>query len=401
MESLKWYISGAILIAVFVAIGLHFNLFISPANFLRSTANIKTIHMPSYNSSKYYSRGVVSYGLAGDLASAVISRNASNLTAYQVTTNGIFGCVDIHSIAAYTPNSPLYVSEYGAGLQLNINLIINTTNGLSYVYWLQNAMLFNTSDDQYQIMDSIYNLSFGYLSNISKNTLFGKGNNAIIYVSGNGAGQFVKLSSLSSPNYIYTQNEVIRPFSNATEKNGKFFYLNFTAPWYNYTLPFTYCPIIMINSTVNSTGTYPVANFGYSINGNSIFYDNVTFAIPSTNAYLLVTPYKNMLHITALYDAEFVFGGEGNNQSAAFTEMNATGMWLFYQASNGTFVPFPSLYSSGADTSEAATNLQVTQGSNYASVGIGTPNLFSNMTLHSSEYNSTEYANVASWIEGK
>ncbi len=342
-----------------------------------------------------YSEGVVSYGLTNSLG--ILSSSGKrmpyyNMSTYQVVTNAIFGCVNISSIQVYTPDSPPNASIYGAGLQLNVNLVINSTNGHSYTYWLQNTIAFNTSSRKYTIADSIYNMSSPYNPEISQRTLSGNGDMKKQEIYKNGKFSYMNITDATYPLYEYDMNGTIYDkFTNNTHV-VVVVYMYFK----NYTLPMTYCPVIHINNS----GNYPVVNFGYEMNDYKNFYDNVTFLIPDTSSYLFVTPYKYTPSNNTYYDAEFVFGGGSYGQNATFTNLNATDMWLFYY-SNGTFVPFPSLYSSGWDTGEHAINLQVSQGSNYASVTAGAESLFSNMTLPSSKYNSTEYSNVASWIEGK
>lgn len=392
------YIIAAVIIIVLVAFLIVNVLSLLISRFYNSTS--KTSFGPNQfvGYHKYYPQGVVSYGLYNSLW-IPLSNGAQiasyNLSGYQVTTNAIFGCVKISSLSAYTyvPFNMIatsYLSKSGASLQLNVNLVVDPTDGKPYIYLLQNAMMFNTSGKKYQAGDNILNVSTNH-STIKESA-----------ISGNGAPRSEEVYSNGSMYYAALPNNLIyNPYTYDQNERGYIYLINSTTAtsvlnltFKNYTLPFTYCPIIKIYSS----GTYPVVKFGYSMNGYSTFFDNVTLLVPAKKYYLLVTPYKLLPTSNLFYDAEFVFAGEGENENSTFNSLNATGMWLFYYANN-TFVPFPSLDSSGWDTGEGATNLQVSQGSNYASVTVGTENLFSNMTLPSSEYNSTEYLGVASWIE--
>ena len=403
MEKRYLYVLVIALIAIFIFLLLSFDL---------QPSKNEIIYDPySFPSPfKYFSMGVASYGLSGSINDinatygnntfAAVNAAPANVTAYQVATKGIFGCVKINSIAVNTINSPPGINQYGASLQLNVNLVINASNGNSYTYWLQNTIQFNTAAHEYDILDSIRNLSAGNSPIVSQLTVTGNGDKNTIKGYKSGSIYNVHIYNATYNAYVYQLNgEEYVNLTNSTDMKNIRLEVNITS--YNYTLPFTYCPVIKIDSF----DADPVVKFGYEMDNYSTFYDNVTFHIPSKNSYLLVTPYKtitqyNSSSYIALYDAEFVFGGIADNQVATFTSLNATGMWLFYQ-SNNTFVPFPSLYSSGVDTAERAANLKITQNGGYAAITIGTPNLFSNMTLQSPEYNSREYANVASWIENK
>ena len=399
----SYYIAG-VAIALFIALLLSIRFSYNFQGISHTPAHLHVFDPYAYLSNyKYYPVGVVSYGFYNSLWATLPNGTRAlsyNITSYQVTTNAIFGCVNISSLSAYTdiPATAVhdqYLSKSGAGLQLNVNLVVNSTSGESYVYWLQNAILFNTSGKKYLLVDSVNNVS-SVNSTLTLGMISGNGAQRVQEIRQNGSIYNVTIpnnSSYYSSPFSYTYYQGQTSYLTVTQ-NTLTRIINLT--FRNYTLPFTYCPIIK----VSHSGSYPVVNFGYVMNGYRTFYDNVTLLMPAKEYYFLITPYKIPSRGTLFYDAEFVFGGEGAGENSTFTSLNATGMWLFYYL-NGTFAPFPSLYSSGWDTGEHAIGLNVSQGSNYASVAVGTTSLLSNMTLHSSEYNSTEYANVASWIEGK
>ena len=393
-----YYIAG-VAITLFITLLLIAYFFYNFQGILNNQDKVAIFDPYAYLSNGYYSVGVASYGLYNSLwitRPDGIRALYYNISSYQITTNAIFGCVNISSLSAYTninvsSSKYLYLSKSGASLQLNVNLVVNTTHGESYIYWLQNAILFNTSGKKYLIVDSVYNAT-SENSTLTLSMISGKGAQRVQEMRQNGIVYNITLPNiLFYPSYTYYQGQT----SYLTVKHNMLTpIINVT--FRNYTLPFTYCPVIK----VSHSGSYPVVNFGYIMNGYHTFYDNVTLLVPAKEYYLLITPYKIPPTGSTFYDAEFVFGGEGDDESATFTSLNATGMWLFYRLNN-TFVPFPSLYSSGWDTGEEAIGLHVSQGSNYASVTAGTSDLFYNMTLPSSEYNSTEYESVASWIEGR
>jgi len=79
--------------------------------------------------------------------------------------------------------------------------------------------------------------------------------------------------------------------------------------------------------------------------------------------------------IGTYYDAELVFGGEGNAEATNFTQMNATLGLYYFNSSSSQITPFPSYYSFGGDTGESADNLEVAYlGNGTAQIAVGTPN---------------------------
>lgn len=398
MGALKWYIAGAVIIAILVVSGFRFHLF-NTAYFNKSENRV-IVQDPFLiaNQHKDYPMGVVAYGLFNTLGH--FSPNGApepsyNFSIYQISTNSIFGCAKISSIeamGAVPTDSPPYVSENGASLNLDAIMVINGTNGSSYDYSLINGILFNTSSRNFIIGDEVYNIP---LSNNNSPILPAIIGNGTFSYYNESPENFNNPMNVAYNNYSYFLNQ---KYSKYNSTSGKAI-LNLA--FSKYSLPIVFCPVIK----VIRSGSYPTVQFGYYLNmGNATyggFYDNVKFLIPSSNFTLLVTPYKLVRpNYTNFYDAEFVFGGEVSGQKTEFINLNASGMWMFY-SSNGTFVPFPSLYSTGLNLNASTTDLEVSQGNNYALVTVGTPDLFYNMTLPSSEYNSTEYANVAAWIENK
>ena len=352
----------------------------------QTAANNSTIINPAWayhyyltnqtNPRHVYPEGVVSYGLSGQLFNSspdgVVFSNS--LVPYQITTNAIFGCVNITSMAMNYSNVTGAPTSFGPGLILDVNLVVNSTNNESYTYSLHDGFMFNTSDKVYAVFDDIANYSGHGASVISSNT-----------ISGNGFTSYENGPAPHSSIYGYINGE-IRISSTNVETS-----------WERYSLPITMCPIIK----TYEQGTHPVVQFGYSINGNAGFYDNVTFSAPAKTSYMLITPYKIAPSGTDLYDAEFVFAGdEIGNQNVTFNSLNATGMWMFYD-SNGTFLPFPNLYTTGWNVRQGATNAKVVPSGGYAEVKVGTPNLFSNITYQDTGRMPNYYADVSAWIEAQ
>ena len=331
---------------IIVILSLLLALSVAGTTFASNSIHIEDPYLYAQENFSYTSMGVSSYGLYGNLGYYGTFGNpvvSSKLVTYQVITNAIYGCVNITSISAHDLNTRQNIRNGTVSLQLNINIVINATNGKRYTYFLQNVIGFNTTDRTYKVEDSIINVS-STKDELSPSTIHGLGE---------------VLTGVRTPYYFHV------PLKNVN-----------SPLWHNYTLPIgMICPIIEVNNTFG----YPIAKFGFLLPNITLMYDNASFNITSKSAYLFVSPY-NGTPGNSLYSAEFVFAGGGNNQKAEFESLNAHGMWIFYYA-NGTFVPFVSVYTFGTDSTEGVTNLEVNPSSNYASVAVGTPNLFENILL--------------------
>ncbi len=113
---------------------------------------------------------------------------------------------------------------------------------------------------------------------------------------------------------------------------------------------------------------------------NGTIFDRITILDPNIeSAFFYVsgnesTPVGAASLYGEYYDTEFVFGGGGNGASTDFEDLNST-LGLYYSALGRKLVSFPSYYSFGADTAEAADNLHVLYlGNGVAKVYPGTPN---------------------------
>jgi thermopsin len=104
------------------------------------------------------------------------------------------------------------------------------------------------------------------------------------------------------------------------------------------------------------------------------WFDNATIHDSGVqDAYFLVSGNETTPN-GYFYDAELVFGGEGYGESTFFSQMNAS-LGLFYAGqSNENFIVFPSYFSFGGDTGEAADNLRATSsGNGFSQVSVGIP----------------------------
>ncbi len=268
--------------------------------------------------------GIASYGL---------SNMSGDSGPYQIATNEIVGFAKINKISAYNGTPSQNYSEYGASLQLNTVMKVNALSGRNYTYWLQNVITFNTSNHTYNLVDNVWNMS-NVTANLSNQTVFGRGN------------------VTNSTYYAYGPNETV-----------------------NYTLPVYFIPIIKVELFRG----LPIVRMGYAAYGAYQFYDNLTFNISASSAYMLVTPYYNTPVINNqsansvnFYDSELVFGGGNDGELATFSNTNAT-LWMGYLA-NGTLHPFPAVGIFGSDTAEQAEDLASYGKNGNATVAIGEPN---------------------------
>lgn len=273
------------------------------------------------NTSRYHPIGVASYGLYNI---------SGRLVPYQIKTDEIYGTAGITAISAYNASPPVNVSAYGASLQLNVAMNVESGTG-NRTYWLQNVVEFNTSSGKYSFVDAIWNYSRVY-TNVSSGTFTGKGS----------------VLKANQTFYAYSYPEFVRQ-------------MFITA------YPLAIAPVIKVNYSYG----IPVVHFGYMSAGRPFFYDDVMVHIPSNDAYLLVTPYYQA-PTGNYYNAELVFCGASSSEVSTFRSLNAT-VWIYYD-DNGRIRQFPSAYAFGEDTGEKATNLQTSQGSTFALVTLGTPN---------------------------
>lgn len=269
--------------------------------------------------------------------------SAGYVVPYEVVTSGVLGQATINAIGAYNGSS---ADPYGASLQLNVMLQVNTTSG-QYSYWLQDIADFTTNKNEMLINDNVWNASAQASSMISSITA--------------GRGEVT----------LWQQ--------------GDQYYYGYSTATTSYSLPLQLLLPISFSSSHNSI----TLTFGYQVNGGPrVTYDTVTITEPSSviNASILVSGYR-MTPSGNYYDAELVFGGEENGEATTFTSMNSE-LMLFYRMPNGTFVSPYAAYEFGSDTAESAYNLQTVLQNGNAFVTIGSPD-FSSYIYWGAELNYT------------
>jgi len=299
-----------------------------------------------------YSYGPVASPLASGIASFGISNSSGTVSSYEVRTSQIVGTAKISSFQVDTANASQYgVNTSGASLQLNAMLVVNDAGSLSQkVYWVQNVPDFVTAASKVSFGDEIWNNTdnTGFLSNQTI-TSTNVQNGGFVYQSGTG-GQS------GGPNlYAFVMNNA------------------------SYVLPFDF-GLLAKAAVLPKTGVlvqlgYRLLSNGTTVSSSTNWFDNVTIVDPSAQTAYFDVSGNSTTPTGHYYDAELVFAGEGNLESAYFTQLNAT-LGLFYQnATSGALSSFPTYYGFGGDTGEAASNLVVTYTNGLAHLSPGdTPN---------------------------
>jgi thermopsin len=269
--------------------------------------------------------GIADYG---------ILNSSGTLTAYTEQATAVTGTAVINSMQSTISNPPQGSSPYGAGLQLNVVMQVNTTSA-SYDYWLQNTVTFYTNNDTFYYVSNVWNYS-STTASMDSNYTSGLGS-----VSQSGNQSF----------YGYSTNEA------------------------GYTLPLSLVLPINISysgDAVHASFSYQQAMGGAPLSGTPSGYDLVTITEPSAvqSAVILITgnayaPSNNY------FDSELDFGGDANGANATYTAMNAV-LNMSYLLTNGKPALPRSLYEFGSDTAEAATDLQTSYTNGQFVVTLGT-----------------------------
>lgn len=285
------------------------------------------------------SSGLASFGLYNVSGSAV---------PYAIKTPTIIGSANVSSIQAYNASAPsVNDTVSGATLQLNAVLVAEGANNSQQVYWAQNTPDFVTNATQVSYNDNLWNNTdlAGYLSNQT-------------VTSPNGPSVFPTGSNQTQSQYFY-----------AYGTNN-----------YTYALPFDFNLLLNESVTINRSVTIYV---GVQVlqNGSApspapvSWFDNITVSIPGVQKAYFYIDGNDSTPVGSYYDAELVYGGEGNLEATNFTSMSSTLGLYYVNGTSSQITPFPSFYSFGGDTGESADNLHVTYlGNGTARVGIGTPN---------------------------
>jgi thermopsin len=320
-------------------VGVYWLVFYAYGN----TANV-SYNFQAYPVDPYFSvplpppepTGVASFGLYN---------SSGKVMPYQVETPEVVGLANITALRAFNATAGVDQSNVsGATLQLNSVLVVNEAGGYQQSYWVQNTPDFVTSASQLAYGDNVWNFSVsGYLDN--KTITSPDGGTTSTFANGGTTG------------YYYSVED-----NNAT-----------------YALPITLV-LLMNESVVHGQGVVvglgaQVLNSTEGASSPVDWFDTVTIHDPTAQSAYYFVSGNQTAPDGLFYDTELVFAGENNGEATNFTQMNAS-LGVFYDnTTSGTLQSFPSLYTFGGDTAEAADNLQVSYtGGGFAQVTTGTPN---------------------------
>jgi len=267
--------------------------------FNNATESDVTIHY--YVFARPVATGIADYG---------IMVKGNTVQPYVEKARAVMGVVKINELYAFNSTPPAGVDEYGASIQLNVVLQVNTVTG-SQQLWLQNVIDIYTNNYTAYIVDNVWNDT----SNIS----------VLHNVTGNGK---IRVSP-SGMYYGYATN---------------YFKLSPSSTIY-----------LIIDTSYTPQG--PIVHFGYAKgSGQVVWYDNVTAHIPGTlSAYILVDGF-NFTEGLRPYDAELVVAGFARGEATYFNRANVE-LAMFYQLPNGQWAPPKHLLPFGVHTAEAADDL--------------------------------------------
>jgi thermopsin len=274
--------------------------------------------------------GIAAYG---------ITNSSGTIGTYEIATDSIVGFADVSQITAVDngTNSAL------ASLQENTVLQVNNTDGSSFTYWPQNVLAFDTATPSVTYRDNVLNVT-GDNAQLTNQSVIGTG--TVGGIINGGVPQTYYGNYNSNYTYTYTLPQAWVLYTNETVEQGQGVLIQMGVRALDGPTPNTITWFDKI--TVEDPN---VASADFIVNGR---------------AY---TPAGADQPIGTYYDAELVFGGGAGGMAAHF-QLNAN-LALFYW--DGTLKPFPSLYTFGDDTAEAAYNIAVASGNGVAVATSGTP----------------------------
>ena len=289
--------------------------------------------------------GIGAYGLYN---------NSGSIIPYVINTSEVVGQASISALSTATVWNDSALPGYSflkcspcADLQMNVNVLVETTRGNQTLYVQDVASFRDTSiQETGGIIGQIWNETRPN-ANISADS------------SGNGALGTIIISSHAVTCYCFGRLGTVE---------GR------------YSLPLDVALTIQVRVPRNYSGieiTLLSTPFGGFQQPNPPTVDEAYLPISGvTSAYIEVTPYAAMpfppFPFAANYDAELVWTAYCCEQTATFLKMNSN-LSLSYLNSEGQIVSFPSFYAFG-DRTEMATNLVVVPTQNGFHVTIGENN---------------------------
>jgi len=326
--------SSAVTHSLKVSSGLYYLVFFTYGFSANVSYNIQTFPISPYFAyplTPPEPTGVAAFGL---------NNVSGTVTPYTIKSTDVLGVADIASMQAFNASASFYNDTLsGATLQLNSILVVNEQGGNQQIYWTQNTPDFVTSASMVSWADNIWNGSVsGYLDN----------------------------STITSTDggYAYPANPG--------------YYYSYQSSNSSYAFPFL---LALIMSETIAPGLGVQVQFGAQVMGNGSeqaqavdWFDNATIHDPSVQSAYFEVSGNATVPDGLFYESEFVFGGEGNGESTGFTALSAA-LGLYYgNSTTGVQTAYPTAYSFGGNTGEAADNLQVAySGNGISTLSLGAP----------------------------
>lgn len=237
-----------------------------------------------------------------------------NGSGYAYTTSTFLGIARFHNFSTYT--AAFGTSQ--SGLQLNVVLYFSD-GGATYAYWIQDVVFLDTSNDNVQFLDNIWNFSAGSGGGLYSTT-----------VTGNGS---CGCSSTNPGIYIAVAGS--QPGNNV-----------------NLTNPFT----VELRAVAEVVGGVPRVYFDYLDGHGWQTFDTATFGFASGVSAAAFRVDGTQYVLGSLYDdAELVLGGPGGGSSSA---VRAGGVDLTLEYDNGhNLEAVPNTYNFGSDTAETVSHV--------------------------------------------
>ena len=235
--------------------------------------------------------------------------------AYTYNTSSFRG--DVHVDSLKTQNS---TGDPKLSIQLNVVLKFTSKSGGQYIYWVQDAAVFNTQDNGIYFLDNVWNMS-SYPPYMKSSGISGNGK---VYDFGSRSYYAAVASSSLPGNGISLGLPSVVGFE--------------------------------ANSSINSQGE-PQVNLAYNDGYGWITYDTIVF----TNVNSIATDYgfvvdgRQYSPIGSYYDAELIFGGAGNGWNTTNIQSNVILQLEYWNGHN--YQGVYNAYNFGSDTLEGIENV--------------------------------------------
>jgi thermopsin len=264
---------------------------------LVSTASVNpyidTEEYPFHN----YAIGIASYG---------VYQKGGSLIPYSIETNSVIGYLNLREVQITSPFS----------IQLNVMMLSS-----GETYWLQDVVVINPEGNFYL------------------------------------TASMLNLTSIGSPLHVQGNGEFLQA------EDGECYYVNYVGD-FKYHLPLSLILVVNVTHENNEVRVlYGVRGVeGSCLDGRTYYFGNFVLRTPNvSNAFIYVSGYNYLKDSSpyqgfTFYDAELVFGGEGNGKVVTFNKLVAF-LSLYYQH-DGKYVAFPSFFDFGSNTAEGTSNLK-------------------------------------------